>query len=366
MAKKKKPETPPVPLRRTLITIALGFLGGGLFKLLGFPMPWLVGAMIMLAFTACLQKKVEVGLPKPLRKFTIALLAIMVAGTIDLAVFKDAHLWTATLAVIPVLLILQFIFVQLLLKFTLSHEHFATRFFGGAAGGLLEMITLTKDHGGDERSALIMHMLRLSLLVLIVPIIFSASFIAPQSEKEVARALFDYDIINMALTFVALLVGVGLGKLLRLPAPIIVGPFLTSIACYHFGILSAAPPYAMLIVAKVLLGADLGSRFAGYSAKRISKLLLPTAGLTVLLAAISAGVSYGMFLLTDIPFSTLFLAYMPGGMTQMGIIAVALDLNASFVIAHLIARVICVIFLAPLCYKLMIKLLKKKGAPLNA
>lgn len=345
-----------VKIRSTFITLLLGVVGGGLFSILGFPMPWLIGSMAMLAVVA-VNGRISINMPTPLRNSMLALLGLMVGSTLNPDVLSDVHKWWVTILMLLPLLITQLLMGTFLLRFFMAHEKTATRFFGSAPGGLIEMVTLARDYKGDERSVLVMHMLRLSLLVLCVPLLFSVAA-PPSGGREVhimTSGLIDYGWLNMGLLLICLVGGVYGGRILRLPAATILGPFLLASIFYGTNTLQADPPYALMILAQIGVGADLGSRFAGYGLKRIRKLLLPTCILTGLLVTIAAVFAYGSHILTSLPFATVFLAFMPGGMTQMSLIALALGLNAGFVMTHLIARVFFVVLLAPICYKLITK-----------
>ena len=344
-----------IKLRSSFLTLLLGFVGGLLFYAAQFPMPWLIGAMVTLAVVAVCGK-VSLDMPKPISNGLLGLLGLMVGSTLDPELVSNAHNWWLTLAALPVLLILQFVLVQVLLKYMAAHESFSTRFFGGAAGGLIEMVTLAREKGGDERSVLVMHMLRLSLLVFFAPVFFSVTLQDGNAGRDLAgftSGLLSYGWANTGLLILCWFGGIYGGRILRLPASNIMGPFLMASIFYGADILNAQPPYAIMILAQIGVGAELGSRFAGYSLKRIRKLLLPTLVLTFALTSVSAFVAWGAHIATGLSFAVLFLAYMPGGMTQMSLIALALNLNAGFVMVHLIARVFLVVLLAPVCYKWM-------------
>ena len=350
-----------VKIRSTFLTLFLGFLGGIIFYILKFPMPWLIGPMVMLALIA-FHGKVEINMPSNIRNSMLALLGLMVGSTINPEVITHIPKWWLTFMLLIPLLITQLFVAFVFLKYTLKKEHPATRFFGSAPGGLIEMITLTRENKGDERSVLIMHILRLSALVFITPILFQLSSIPSSQSRQlhdITSGLIQYGFWNMMLLIVCVLAGVYGGRILRLPAATVLGPFVLSSIFYGTDILQADPPFALMILAQMVVGAGLGTRFAGYTLQNMQKLILPTLLLTGIFMLISAGFAFLGQLLTPLPYGTIFLAYMPGGMTQMSIIALTLDLNAGFVMTHLMGRVFMVVILAPICYKIIIKRLEK-------
>ena len=69
--------------------------------------------------------------------------------------------------------------------------------------------------------------------------------------------------------------------------------------------------------------------------------------------ALSAGFAAGLTQVTDLEFAPLFLAYAPGGIAEMSLVALALDVDAAFVATHHVARIAIVLALTPLGYKLL-------------
>mgnify|MGYP005840110335 CR=1 FL=1 len=350
-----------VKIRSSFITLLLGYIGGIVFYLLGFPMPWLIGSMALLAAVA-IHGRISINMPTPIRNSMLGLLGLMVGSTLNPEVMADAHKWWLTIAMLVPLLLVQLLAAFVFLNIFLKHEKRPTRFFGSAPGGLIEMVTMAREQRGDERSVLVMHMLRLSSLVVFAPLFFqvTAESAGGRQLEALTTGLLDYGAGNMLVLVLGLVLGAYVGRLLRLPAANILGPFVLASVIYGADILQAQPPYALMVLAQIGVGADLGARFAGYSLRRIRKLILPTLMVTGLFVLIAAGFAYGAHNLTSLPFATIFLAYMPGGMTQMSLIALALDLNAGFVMTHLLCRVFMVVLLAPICYNLFIRLFHKK------
>jgi uncharacterized membrane protein AbrB (regulator of aidB expression) len=56
--------------------------------------------------------------------------------------------------------------------------------------------------------------------------------------------------------------------------------------------------------------------------------------------------------LTDLPFASLILAFSPGGLAEMSLIALALDIDPAFVATHHVVRIFLVVVLAPIAFRL--------------
>jgi hypothetical protein len=65
--------------------------------------------------------------------------------------------------------------------------------------------------------------------------------------------------------------------------------------------------------------------------------------------------AFGLSTLTGIPWTLLLLAYSPGGITEMTLLALSLNLDAAFVATHHIIRISMLVLFIPVLFKLMNK-----------
>jgi membrane AbrB-like protein len=119
------------------------------------------------------------------------------------------------------------------------------------------------------------------------------------------------------------------------------------------GITSSRPPQELVAVAQIVIGAALGCRFAGVRLKTVSRVLTVSTGASLMMLALTVACSFGINRLTGIPVPGLLLAFSPGGLAEMSLIALALGIDAAFVSTHQLLRILIVIFLAPLFFKLL-------------
>ena len=61
----------------------------------------------------------------------------------------------------------------------------------------------------------------------------------------------------------------------------------------------------------------------------------------------------GLHAVTGIPFASIVLAFSPGGLTEMSLVALALNVDTAFVATHHIVRITVVVMLVPFLFRLM-------------
>jgi membrane AbrB-like protein len=140
---------------------------------------------------------------------------------------------------------------------------------------------------------------------------------------------------------------------LRVPAGLMLGPALASGAMHLTGVVHGVLPDWVLLPAFVFLGTMIGMRFAGVRPGDLAKLSgAALSGLALAMAISLAGAGLVSWLL-GIPFAHTLLAFAPGGLEAMTILAFALNLDPAYVGGHQIARYVMIALAMPLLWTLV-------------
>jgi hypothetical protein len=130
---------------------------------------------------------------------------------------------------------------------------------------------------------------------------------------------------------------------------------LLSGAVHLAGLTESRPPAAVVAVAQVVVGAAIGARFAGADLRRLGRVALAAVGLTVLLLAVNVAFAWAVHRVTGLGLVDLILAYAPGGVAEMSLIALALGTDAAFVSTHHVARIILIVAAAPAVFAVLLR-----------
>ncbi len=148
-------------------------------------------------------------------------------------------------------------------------------------------------------------------------------------------------------------VGTIVAKRLRIPAAVLIGPMLLSAVLHVVGVTQATPPSLLVAVAQVVMGTGIGCRFAGTAVRDIVRIVGISIGSTVILLVLGVLFGVGLEQITGVPWFVLVLAYAPGGLAEMSLVALALGRDVAFVATHHIFRIGFIVILAPLAFRLM-------------
>ena len=217
-----------------------------------------------------------------------------------------------------------------------------TSFFSGTPGGLLESINSGEKYGGDERIITIQHFLRIIIVVLLVPLFFIVFFETPKIfEEEISlKTPINY---NLELLFLTTLTGLILGYRTSIPAKYFICPLILSACLNVSGTVNFSSPDWLLFISQLIVGIALGAKLLGIDANLIKKCLLLSMISTFAMLVTAFLLSVLLIGFLKIPQEILFIALVPGGVTEMSLMAVMLSSDATFVTIHHIWRILVIV-----------------------
>jgi membrane AbrB-like protein len=339
---------PPSLTRAKLMTLAIGIPGGALFWLLDLPLPWMLGAMA--ATTIAAISGVRVALMPRLRLVFIAILGIMLGSAFTPDVLQGLFIWLGSFAWLGVYVVAATALVWWFYT-RLARYDTVTAYFAAAPGGLNEMILTGGAMGGDERRISMSHATR--ILIAIFALSFGyrwfGNYTPTGTVAAAETAIAGFDWLLLAGCGV---IGFGLAKLLRIPAYALVGPMMLSAIVHAAGITHSRPPVWLIAAAQVVVGAMVGSRFDGVAPRVVGHALLLAILATAILLVLAAIFGEAVEATLGIPFSAALLAFAPGGLAEMSLIALSLNVDAAYVSSHHIVRIFIIVLAAPFVFKL--------------
>jgi membrane AbrB-like protein len=310
------------------------------------PLAWMLGPMTFNLVASLMR--LPVAVPAPLRNFIIPVIGVYLGSAFSPENLGHMQRWPWSLAAVMLFTILLTMLTYQYYRKVAGFDP-VTALFSATPGGLSMMVIYGAVAGGDERRIALTQTLRVVTVVFLVPPLVTGWAAAPAGGPPLVHE-FSWLQVLMLITGAA--AGVLIGRLIRLPAAPMTGAMLASATLYGSGLVALELPRLLLLMALLILGSTVGCRFAG---TRLSELLaigryaVVSVAFIMILAVLAAIL---INLLLHIDFLAALLAFAPGGVTEMCLIAVALDIDPTFVAVHQLARVIFIISLAPLLGKM--------------
>lgn len=336
-------------IRAVALALALGAGGGTGFYLLDLPLPWMLGSMTVCTVAALSGARPMV--PFSLRSVMIAVLGVMLGSAFTPELWDQVPRWSVSLTALFAAMAATTLLAMTYLR-RVAGLGTVTAYFSAAPGGLNEMVMTGGAMGGDERAIAMIHALRVLLIVFAIPLGFRLiTGVHGASMSSAMGSLLALPPLDAAVLAACGLGGALVGGVLRFPAAGLTGPMAASAVLHLAGLTASHPPAELVILAQVITGAGLGSRFSGLRWGDVAGTAKVALGSTAIMVVISAGGAAGLSLLTGLPFTLLLLAFVPGGIAEMCLIALSLGQDVAFVSTHHVLRVVMVIVAAPLVFR---------------
>jgi membrane AbrB-like protein len=336
-------------MRQTLVALAIGFAGGGIAALLHVPAPWLAGSLVLAV--AAVAMRVGLQLEDHLRTAAFLVLGIQIGMTVSEDTLERAVHWPLSILLLA-LTVVAVVWASHLYYTRLRGWDAATSLFASLPGALSLVILLATQSGADMRRVVVSQCLRLFFLIIAMPSLIV--MISAPTGATVAPAL-------AGLRDLLLLLGASaaaglLFDRLKVPAGLILGAALMSAGLGLSGAIHGVAPDWLLIPANVVLGVMIALRFKGITWAELMAATLD--GLAGLAIAVGLGVLGALVTgwITGLPLPLTLLAFAPGGLEAMTIMAFALKLDPAYVAAHQVARYVgLVLFMPPVTAYLLRK-----------
>jgi membrane AbrB-like protein len=344
------------PYARFALALIIGIVGSLFFVWLRTPLPWLLGAMTTTTVAALFS--VRIAAPGVVRTPMLVVVGVMVGATFKPDIFTNFSQWWTTALMLLALIAVSSVFAVFYLERFAGFDR-PTAYFSGMPGGLIEMIVLGEEHRADLRAIALVHSVRILVVVFTLPIIISVLEGVVVLTSSVPRpSLFETVFEEFMWLAAAAVLGIVVGHLLRMPALYLLGPMLVSAGIHVADLSEFTMPVEILNFAQYIVGTTVGCRFVGVGSRTIFRIFAISGVMSAALLAVTALFAWCATFVSPYGFAPIFIAYAPGGLPEMSLVAIAIHIEVAFVVSHHILRLFVVMGGASMVYKFLEKVRK--------
>jgi membrane AbrB-like protein len=334
----------------TAAALLLAGFAGWAGEELGVPLPWLLGPLgvcALVAMTGLHLGGVRPSLPMWSRSVSVPVIGAAIGSSVTPAILGQAPSWWPTLlAMLPFVIAVQLANFALLRR--LGGYDRPTAYFASSPGGLVDAVLLGELRGGDPAVMATLHFARIVLIVAAIPLLFALGGLPTKGPAVTIAGSWE---LGETALMLALAAGGAIGAMrLRLPAAPLLGPMVASAVAHLTGLTDAAMPPLLVHLAQIVVGSRLGLQFAGVGGRDVLR-GFGLAGLSVALSlTIATALAAALHGFVHAPAPAVFLAFAPGGVAELGLIAVALGAEPAYVVIHHLLRIVLTVALLPKIY----------------
>lgn len=336
-----------------VLTVAIGIAGVIVARAIGAPLPFMFGSVVAVGAAAVARLEIggaRVAFPSDIRSLFVPVIGVAIGGSFTPALLAEAGVWAPSLLAL-VLYIPGIHLAGFLLCHRIGGFDPATAWYGSMPGGFIEAITMGEERGAEVALLTALQFLRLVLCILLVPLAFTLIEGGPVGSA--AGVQLPGAERGLTLPDAAILTACGVGgwilsRRLPIPAAVVAWPMLLSGAAHLTGIVQGHPPAWLVQATQFVIGLTLGVRFSGIARGALVRAAGISASIVVgtLLVAALAGWLLGA--LVEESVAAVVLAFSPGGLVEMTLVALSLGLSTVYVTAHHVLRILLAVAFARL------------------
>nr|WP_246700530.1 AbrB family transcriptional regulator [Variibacter gotjawalensis] len=339
--------------------MALGFGGGIALGLTGFPAGWMSGAILAVSVAALAGRQVQ--MPTALTRVTFALTGISMGATVTPETVAGMANWPISLVILAVAVIALTAAVAVYLRMVHGWEP-GSALLGAFPGAMATTLILAVQYKADVRAIAIVQTVRVVAIAVLLPTAIAVMGLSGSPVTVATISPLDRP-FELAILVVVSVAAAYVTQLLRFPGGLIFGSMTASAILHGTGLIHVSLPRWLTIATFMMLGSLVGTRFAGTSLATLRHLASAAFGALLVSATVAFAAAFLAAWILGRDVGTLVIAYAPGALDAMMILALALNLEPAFVGAHHLARFLLVLLSMPIIVKLMQRLRKSDTPP---
>jgi membrane AbrB-like protein len=332
-----------------LQTLLVGAAGGAVLGVPGFAAGWLSGAIIAVSVFALAGRPAHV--PDVLWRAGFIVTGISLGASVTPEAVASIGRWPLSIAALALAMAAITVAVSLYLRLVHGWDK-TVALFAAAPGAFSQMMILAADYGADLRPVALVQIFRIVVLAIVLPALLeSMGLVAAALPAAATPAALDSAAELTLLIAVSSALGV-LAHWVRFPGGMIFGSMAASALLHATGVVDAALPRWVAITAFIVLGSMIGSRFSGTGVVVLRQLGLAALGAFGVGTSVAFAFAVAVAALLNLSLPDVIIAYAPGAVDTMMILALALHGDSAFIAVHHLSRLLVVMLGMPLVARL--------------
>jgi uncharacterized protein len=325
-------------------TLAFAAAGGGSLGLLGVPAGYLSGSILLVACASIAGRPLQIPV-LPMRMLMV-LIGISLGAVVTPATLRGMANYPLSIAVLLVAMVCVSITGAAYLRVVHGWDTM-TAYLASAPGGLSQVMALAAELGADIRAIAIVQTFRVTVIAVGLPAGLALLGLAGHASRG-AGAPFDPAQLGELCILIAAATAVSLiAHAVRFPGGLLFGAMLTSAALHGSGTIHVLMPWAVTNTVMVAFGAVTGSRFAGTPLRLLANFMGAAFGSFAVAVAVTAIFAAALVGFLALPVAEVMIAYAPGAVDAMMLLALALHVDPVYVGAHHLVRIFFVLMTMP-------------------
>jgi len=326
-------------------TLAFAAIGGLTLGLLGVPAGFLSGSILMVAAASLAGRPML--MPTLLMRILLVLIGISLGAVVTPATLNGMAAYPLSIAVLLAAMICISVSGAAYLRAVHGWDKM-TAYLAAAPGGLSQVMGLAAELDADMRAIAIVQTVRVVIIAVGLPAGLSLLGLVGHGARSVGGVFNPAQVSELMLLIAASTFAALIADRIRFPGGLLFGAMLTSAALHGSGTIHVVMPWWVTNTVMIAFGAVTGSRFAGTPLRLLAHFIGAAFGSFAVAVAVTAVFAAGLVGILSLPIAEVMIAYAPGAVDAMMLLALALNLDPVYVGAHHLVRIFFISLAMPL------------------
>jgi membrane AbrB-like protein len=331
---------------RLLEAFLIGIIGGYLFYLANFPLPWVLGSSSFVMLWQGFTKR-QAYWPNPVKNSGFMVISIYFGMYFTTQTFSTIGPYFLSFVVLTVSLIAASIFISTIITKWINVDNI-TSAFGSIPGGITEMVIASESLNARSSLVVIFQTVRLLTVLFLVPTMISFFFTQAGSISS-GFSQSTVSVFSGGWSYAWFILPIIAGWLCqsKIPGGIVIGPLVITAIMNISTVDLAYVPNTLLTLAQIVVGIGLGKNISFADLKMGGKYSFVYFGVSITLIIISFGLGILLAQLTSLDLATAILSIAPGGIIEMVLTASFVGADPAIVSAFQLVRFLIIILFVP-------------------
>jgi membrane AbrB-like protein len=223
-----------------------------------------------------------------------------------------------------------------------------TAYLASAPGGLSQVMALAIELEADVRAIAIVQTIRVVIIAVCLPALLGLFGLAGKATPSIGGTFDLAQLDEYAILVVVSTVAAYVAYRVRFPGGLLFGAMLASAALHGSGYIHVVMPWWLAYSVMIAFGAVTGSRFANTPLRLLLRFVAAAFGSFTVAVLVVAVFAAGLVEILSLPPAEVMIAYAPGAVDAMMLLALALSLDPVYVGSHHLMRIFFVLLTMPL------------------
>jgi membrane AbrB-like protein len=221
-------------------------------------------------------------------------------------------------------------------------------YLAAAPGGMSQVLSLAAEIGVDLRAIAIVQTMRVVIVAVGLPAGLALFGLVGHGTRSVGGPFDPALLPELAILIVVSTMAAYVAYRIRFPGGLLFGAMLASAVLHGSGLIHAVMPWWAANTAMIALGAVTGSRFSGTPLRLLANFIAAAFGTFAVAVAIASVFAGALISVLPLHVAEVMIAFAPGSVDAMMLLALALHLDPVYVGAHHLCRIFFVSLMMPL------------------